>query len=160
MFSTTLPWRRRGRLAMRFPLLLIAFSAGPAARAQASQAASSFDRAHVEQVLQGLNRGRSVGQVAVSPDGKHIAWIEGMRDGGEIRVAPVNDLSKGDLTKAERVSAATRPDQRCRENDLTWAPDSKALAFFSDCADPGEQVDLYLWTTPGRITSHIQRLRA
>ncbi len=33
-------------------------------------------RAHIDEVLKGLNRGRSTGQVAVSPDGKRLAWVE------------------------------------------------------------------------------------
>src|SRR3954470_15432881 len=51
-------------------------------------------RAHIEEVLRGLNRGRGVGQVAISPDGKRLAWIEGGRGVGEIRVASPDDLSQ------------------------------------------------------------------
>ena len=51
-------------------------------------------RAHIEEALRGLNRGREMGQVAISPDGKRLAWIEGGRGGGEIRVASPDDLSK------------------------------------------------------------------
>ncbi len=86
--------------------------------------------AHVEEVLRGLNRGRGFGQVAISPDGSKLAWIEGGRGGSEIRVASPNDLSK-----SERVTAATKPDQHCREGEFAWAPDSKSFAFFSDCAN-------------------------
>lgn len=97
------------------------------------------DRASIEGVLRGLSRGRPVGQVAVAPDGKRLAWIDYAKEGLEIRVAPLSDL-----TKSERVTAAAKPEQHCRESEMVWAPDSKSLAFFSDCADPGEQTDLYL----------------
>src|SRR5579859_3082923 len=76
----------------------------------------------------------SVGQVAISPDGKRLAWVEGGRRASEIRVAPFDDLAK-----SARLTAATKPDQHCSEGSLTWAPDSTALAFFSDCAAPHEQ---------------------
>ena len=60
--------------------------------------------------------------MAVAPDGKRVAWIEGMRDGGDILVAPINDLKN-----TQHVSAAARLDQHCVENDITWAPDAKSL---------------------------------
>ena len=97
------------------------------------------DRREAEQTLRGSIRGRSFGQVAVSPDGKHLAWIEGGRGGGEIEFAPLSDLSN-----PVRITAASKPDERCREGEIAWEPDSRALAFFSDCADPGKQADLYL----------------
>jgi dipeptidyl aminopeptidase/acylaminoacyl peptidase len=106
--------------------------------AQPGPAQSAPDRAHIDEVLRGLNRGRSFGQVAISPDGARIAWIEGAR-GGEILVA-----SPTDLTKSERVTAAAKSEQHCREGEIAWEPNSKGLAFFSDCANPGKQPDLYL----------------
>ncbi len=99
-----------------------------------TQASASANRAHIEEVLKGLNRGHSIGQVAISPDGKRLAWIEDT----EIRVAPRDDLSQ-----SERVTAAAKPEQHCRENQITWSPDAQSLVFFSDCAKPG-QSDLYL----------------
>jgi dipeptidyl aminopeptidase/acylaminoacyl peptidase len=119
--------------------------------AQAGRAQSDPDRTHIETVLQGLNRGRSFGTVAISPDGARIAWTEGGR-GVEIFVA-----SPTDLTKPERVTAAGKPDQHCREGQIAWAPDSKGLAFFSDCADPGKQANLYLSRLDG---SPAKRLTA
>jgi dipeptidyl aminopeptidase/acylaminoacyl peptidase len=116
--------------------------------------AQGVDRAHVEEVLRGLNRGHSVGQVAVSPDGKQLAWITGGRGGGEILVA-----SMADLKRTQRVTAAARPDQHCSENDLTWAPDSKALAFFSDCAGSDGQVDLYLSRVDGTPAKRLTQLK-
>jgi dipeptidyl aminopeptidase/acylaminoacyl peptidase len=108
--------------------------------AQNAPAASLVDRSHVAEVLRDLNRGHKIGQVAISPDGKRLAWVlESSQEETEIRVAPL-----GDITRNERVTAASRADQRCREGDLAWSPDAGALAFFSDCADPGRQEDLYL----------------
>ena len=97
------------------------------------------DRTHIEEVLKGLNRGHSVRQVAISPDGKRLAWVQGTRDGSEILVAPFEDPKK-----SERVTAAAKPDQHCGEGEIAWEPDAKALAFFSDCAEPNRQPDIYL----------------
>ena len=59
----------------------------PYAAAQEAAAGNAGGRAHIDEVVKGLNRGRSVGQVAVSPDGKRLAWIQNGREGSEIRVA-------------------------------------------------------------------------
>ena len=117
-------------------------------------AAKAPDRAHIEEILKGLNRGRFVGQVAVSPDGKQLAWVEGARGGGEIRVAPLYDLQK-----SERVTAAAKPEQHCHENEITWAPDAKELAFFSDCGKPAEQADLYLSRLDGSPARRLTELK-
>jgi dipeptidyl aminopeptidase/acylaminoacyl peptidase len=111
----------------------------------------SHDR--IEKVLGSVNRGHFPGQVAVSPDGKRLAWIEGGRRGGEIRVAALDNLAK-----SERVTAAVTADQHCTEGQLTWAPDSKALAFFSDYANPGDQADLYIWRWDGNEARRVTEL--
>jgi dipeptidyl aminopeptidase/acylaminoacyl peptidase len=98
-----------------------------------------IDRTHIDDVLRGLNRGGSFGQVEVSPDGTRLAWVQMTKDGVEIRISPLNDMKS-----SERVTAAAAPDQHCHEGEIVWSPDSKELAFFSDCARPGEQADLYV----------------
>ena len=107
-----------------FGLLGAAGQSGPAGKAP--------DRAHIEEVLAGLNRGRSVGQVAVSPDGKRLAWVQGHGEGGEILVAPLDDLSK-----SERLRR--RPSRTSIAGKARWPGrrTAKALAFFSDCAAAG-----------------------
>lgn len=123
--------------------------------AQSPTTSDASGRAHIEDVLRGLNRGRGVGQVAISPDGKRLAWIEGGRGGGQIVVAPVEDLAK-----IERVTAAPKPDQRCREGEITWEPDSRGLAFFSDCGDPsGRQEDLFLSHLDGSPATRLTALK-
>jgi dipeptidyl aminopeptidase/acylaminoacyl peptidase len=112
-------------------------------------------RSHIEEILHNLNRGRGFGQVGISPDGSKLAWIDGGRGGGEIRVA-----SPTDLAKAVPVTAATRSGQHCREGEFAWAPDSKTLAFFSDCANPsGHQVDLYLSHLDGTPAKRLTTLK-
>ena len=123
-------------------------------RAQSAPATPSADSAHIEEVLKGLNRGHSVGQVAVAPDGKHLAWVQGGRAAGGILVAPLDDLKK-----TVRVTAAARPEQHCSEGAITWEPDAKALAFFSDCAKPGEQSDLYLGQLDGSRARRLTELK-
>jgi dipeptidyl aminopeptidase/acylaminoacyl peptidase len=110
-------------------------------------AQGASDKAHIDEVLRGLNRGRSVGQVAVSPDGSRLAWIDAGRDGG-IRIAPI-----GDLAKAEAVQVSGR----CAESEILWRPDSKAIAFFAVCGE-GKQADLYLSHLDGQAAVRLTQL--
>ncbi len=111
-----------------FSLALCAASVLPA-RAQGlaaapAQATLAPSLARLDQILPSLNRGISIGEVAISPDGKRIAWFQR----GEIRIAPLNNLGQSPL-----VTAAS-PNQSCTEHDFAWSPDSAALVFLSDCA--------------------------
>ncbi len=111
----------------------------PALPAQEAKAAAAAAATQLDQILPSLNRGLSIGQVAISPDGKRLAWFQG----GEIRVAPLDNLdqSRGPQrqvlvagVESQRVTAAS-PTQSCTESDFAWSPDSAALVFLSDCAD-------------------------
>ena len=111
------------------------------------------DRAKIDEVLRGLGGGHGVGQVAVSPDGAELAWVEGGRGGGSIQVAPIDDL-----TKAHRVTAA-KSGEHCREGEMTWAPDAKALAFFSSCGQPDGQMNLWLAKPDGSAVRQLTALK-
>ena len=146
---------RAALLAGAALLLGAAFSLSAALAQIAPEQSASLapDRAHIEEVLKGLNRGHSLGQVAISPDGKRLAWIEGAREGAEIRVAPL-----GDLANSERVTAATKPEQHCHEGQIAWSPNAKSLVFFSDCAKP-DQPDLYLSRLDGSPARRLTELK-
>src|ERR1700678_3441431 len=153
MFSTSVRTRLCGALVIAAALTLLPTFNLPLA-AQEAASATATDRAHIDEVLKGLNRGRSVGQVAVSPDGKRLAWLQYGKDGAEIRVAPLDDLAK-----SERVTAAAKPEQHCREGQLVWSPGAKALAFFSDCAKSGEQTELYIARFDGNPARRVTDLK-
>ena len=138
-----------------FALLILCSGLTPSSMlAQQAATPKSADRSHWEDALKGLNRGHTIGQVAVSPDGKRLAWIQMAKEGAEIRVAPEDNLSK-----SERVTAAPKPEQHCHEGEMTWAPNSKALAFFSDCAKQGEQTDLYITQIDGKQARRLTELK-
>jgi dipeptidyl aminopeptidase/acylaminoacyl peptidase len=98
--------------------------------------------------MSGVSRTRSISQVAVSPDGKRLAWTESR----QLFVAPYDTV-----TKPERVTAAAASNLPCHDSDPIWSPDSTSLAFLSTCADPGGQNDLYIThfdsSAPRRLTS-------
>jgi dipeptidyl aminopeptidase/acylaminoacyl peptidase len=115
-------------------------------------------KAQIETILSGLHRGSGVGQVAISPDGKRLAWVTPERDGGQIHVAPI-----GDLSKSEWVTAA-KGEEHCKEENIRWSPDSQALAFFADCGrqvgsdELGQMEELYLTRLDGGPARRLTRL--
>src|ERR1019366_827584 len=144
MFSMTLRNSLRATSVVGLALFFGTICSVSEALAQSAPTATALERAHIEEVLKGLARGKSIGQVAVAPDGKRLAWIQNRMGGTEILVAPLDDMAKLDTAKSQRVTAAGKGERVCREVDIAWAPNAKSLAFFSDCAREGEQADLYL----------------
>ena len=115
----------------------------------AAQDVVAANQAHIDEVLQSLRRGRSISRVAISPDGRRLAWVEA----GAIQVAPYDHLDR-----IETVTAAGGADDRCSQDQFTWSPDSSTLAFFSDCEYPG-QFDLYLSHIDGKPARRLTKLR-
>src|SRR5215469_6420903 len=109
MFLSKFQSCRLGALLMQCSVVLTAVSLSNVAVAQNAPSSAPLDHAKIDEVLGSLNRGRSVGQVAISPDGKRVAWVQSRRDAGDILVAAIDDL-----TKTERVSAGVQADQHCR----------------------------------------------
>lgn len=103
------------------PLLLLALALAPAAFA----AAPAVDP-RIEQVLAQLGKAQSIQAVAISPDGKQLAWVI-ERDG-----KPAIERADADGRHAHRVSAAAKPGE-CAESGIAWAPDSRHLAFIANC---------------------------
>jgi dipeptidyl aminopeptidase/acylaminoacyl peptidase len=104
------------------PLLLLALALAPNAFA----AAPEVDP-RIEQVLAQLGKAQSIQAVAISPDGKQLAWV--IRHDGK----PTVEVADADGRHAHRVSAAAKPGS-CAESDIAWAPDSRRLAFVSNCS--------------------------
>jgi dipeptidyl aminopeptidase/acylaminoacyl peptidase len=141
------------RLSLRLSLLVFALVVSPtfhlSAGAQQHPDAAQPTQ-HKEDGARSGSRGHLFTQVAVSPDGKRLAWIED----GKIFAAPLDSLDK-----KQRVSASGKSlDTGCTEDDLAWSPDSGMLAFFSDCADPGGQTDLYVTKLDGAAPRRITNL--
>ena len=145
--------RRRFQSAL-LSLVLCAATVGPihaqSDSAQSASAPSSVapSRVQLDDILASEGRARTIAQVAVSPDGKRIAWLEA----GQIRIAPLDNLAQ-----TQPVTAAA-PGHSCNASDLAWSPDSASLAFLSECDSPGQQSDLYLSRLDGNPARRISQL--
>jgi dipeptidyl aminopeptidase/acylaminoacyl peptidase len=130
------------RLHLAIPMLLLAITMAPCAFA----ATATVDP-RIDQLLAQLAKAQSIEAVAISPDGMQLAWVI------ERQGKPTIEVAGTDGIHAHHVSAATMPG-RCAESDIAWAPDSRHLAFVSNCnvdltSTKVMQNDIYLADTTG-----------
>src|SRR6185437_11645038 len=97
-----------------------------------------------------LGKAQSIQAVAISPDGRQLAWVIERDD------KPAIEVADADGRHAHAVTAAATPGT-CAESGIAWAPDSRHLAFISNCridltSTQVMQNTIYL-TTPPAATS-------
>src|SRR5579862_1773069 len=104
----------------KLALLSLALVALPVL-AQTPSASPAHDP-RIGQIIDSLEQVHSIQQTDLSPDGNLIAW-----SAGGIQVTLLNDPSH-----PKPVTACTA-EVKGRESGFAWSPDSKTLAFFSNC---------------------------
>src|SRR5579863_5730523 len=82
------------------------------ARAQSTPAPPAISPAQLDEILSSQNRARTFTQVAVSPDGLRVAWLQA----GQIRFAPIDNLLQN--------QEITAPGQSCIASEFVWSPNS------------------------------------
>jgi len=102
-------------------------------------------RTSIDRVLDSLFAMPEVREVAISPDGERVAWVEAKPSkdrapspNSAIYVAEVRSPSQ----PPRRVTAGSGS-EAYSEHDFAWSPDSRKLAFLSDKGNPG-QLELYV----------------
>jgi dipeptidyl aminopeptidase/acylaminoacyl peptidase len=101
----------------------------------------------ISALLTELGKVRPIEGVALSPDGRHLVWAVST-DG-----QPALMLADADGKNAHGIGLASKPGA-CSESDPAWAPDSRHLAFLSNCSSTlagvgGKQPDIYVLDTQG-----------
>src|SRR5262249_38449735 len=122
------------RRRLIIPLLLCLFV--PFALPQHAPARTS---SKMDEVVRTLFSGVTFDQVAISPDARHVAWVEKVKGGSAIYVSDVG------AAVPRRITAGGRA-----ESSIAWSPDSKQMAFLSDAGKPGQQ-QLYAAGFPGGV---------
>jgi dipeptidyl aminopeptidase/acylaminoacyl peptidase len=102
--------------------------------------------------MQSLFAVRRFEEVAISPDGSRVAYVEGQHGGYAIYVAERNASS----ATPQRISAAADSAHH-DETDVAWSPDGKRLAFLSDAENAG-QLQLYVSNLDGRPAQKLTTL--
>jgi dipeptidyl aminopeptidase/acylaminoacyl peptidase len=112
--------------------------------AQKPQASGPLDN-----VVKTLFAAHTFEQVAVSPDGNSIAWVEDVHSKNGV-------VSGSTVIYVKSLKAATPPrrigagvaDSLHAESNVAWSPDSQKIAFLSDAAKK-DQLQLYVTTAAG-----------
>lgn len=114
---------------MPFRTLIAVFACLAASIPALAQApATPVNDPRIGQIITQLEAVRTPHQTAISPDSQWLAWVVNGKDGGsEIDVAPRSNPSA-----AHRVTACAAGETGS-ENEIAWSPDSRHLAFFSNC---------------------------
>jgi len=109
-------------------------------------------RLQVTDFLKSQSGFKSVSQIALSPDGKYLAWnISGTTQGG--RAIYIASLQHPD--KPVQVTAAS-VGQSANESEPVWSPDSKSIAFLSDEGKKG-QLQLFVAAVNGLQIAKAQQ---
>lgn len=102
---------------------------------------------------------RAFQQAAISPDGKHVIWVESLSgprnqpsSNSAVYIADVNPPST-----AKRITAGKGPAAH-EEHDVAWSADSRYIAFLSDATSPG-QLQLFTAAADGTSQKQITHLK-
>jgi dipeptidyl aminopeptidase/acylaminoacyl peptidase len=125
-------------MAIRFGLAVLAVCGAMAGGATAARAEQALP---FEQITAALNGVHQFSQVAISPDGRRIAYVESAGDRSAIRL-----LELGRPAAAARALSAC-PGRTCDETEVVWAPDGRRVAFVT--TDPKGQPGIAVADVPG-----------
>jgi dipeptidyl aminopeptidase/acylaminoacyl peptidase len=88
----------------------------------------------IDQLLDQLGKVRAVHAVQLSPDGQRLAWVV------DSHGKPSIQLARADGSDVRPLAMGDTP---CRQEEIAWAPDSRHLAFLSDCGGKAGDLDIY-----------------
>jgi dipeptidyl aminopeptidase/acylaminoacyl peptidase len=103
----------------------------------------------VEPALAEIAATRWFNQSAISPDGSHVAYVEALTAPGKSSIY-INAATPIRITAGDGKAA-------CDEESIAWSPDSKQLAFLSDCAK-ADQFEVYIAPAAGGPPKQITHL--
>jgi dipeptidyl aminopeptidase/acylaminoacyl peptidase len=144
-------------LASSLLLPVSSASASPSLLAAPNASASPGAIPSIETVFESIRRVRRFHDVALSPDGRRVAWSETTREAGgppifgEIAIADLPSGSPRRLTAGDGSRAL-------RERGAAFSPDGQTVAFLSDAGQEG-QVQIWLAPATGGLPHRLTSVR-
>lgn len=106
----------------------------------------------MQQLTEQLGKTVLYGDIALSPDGAHAAWVQSIAATTTKRIYVRVASGEAAAVRIDIGGGADRVDA-----DPAWSPDSKALAFFSNAAE-GEQKQLWTANADGSAPKKVTKL--
>jgi dipeptidyl aminopeptidase/acylaminoacyl peptidase len=110
--------------------------------------------ASLDTLLDSVAGAHGIRQVAISPDGQRVAWVEST--GASPHGIFVCSLAAPASTR-RRITAGTG-EEASEEHAIAWSPDSRQLAFLSN-AQTSDQLQLYVASVTGGEARKLTDLR-
>jgi dipeptidyl aminopeptidase/acylaminoacyl peptidase len=114
-------------------------------------------RASPKETLDLLFATQQFKQVALSPDGRHVAWVEARPNADRTPSAHSAILLRATAGGATQRISAGDGQALGEEHGLAWAHDGQQLAFLSDCGKKG-QLQLYVIPAAGGKARQVTHL--
>ena len=108
----------------------------------------------LDATLDSLAGGHSIRQLAISPDGQRVAWVEAIGSSS----AGIYVCTLAAPAAARRHITAAGEDGASDEREISWSPDSRQLAFLSNAQTP-DQLQLYVAKVTGGEARKLTNLR-
>jgi dipeptidyl aminopeptidase/acylaminoacyl peptidase len=112
----------------------------------------------IDDALNSLFAVHTFKQVAISPDGKRVAWVKPLQGKGQEATGnrAIFVATLGSSAQPRRISAGDGSAEY-DEHDIAWSPDSRKLAFLSDRESSG-QLELYVSDSLGQAARKLTSL--
>jgi dipeptidyl aminopeptidase/acylaminoacyl peptidase len=143
---------------MKFSLLL-AGCVLSCANALAQTSAKPKSNPALDDAMRSMFGLRAFQQATISPDGKHVAWVESLPGPGNTPSSnsAIYVAATDSAAIARRITAGDGKAAR-EEHDLAWSADSKRIAFLSDAGAPG-QLQLFIVDASGGAPKQLTNLK-
>src|SRR5579862_1736722 len=135
-----------------------AFSCSVGGALLCSFSTHAFAASSIPEALDAMGAVHEMGEVALSPDGKHVVYgteMRGKRGSDEVDVTALWIANAKDGSNATRLTAC--PQSVCDEHGAVWSPDGKQIAFVT--TDAADQTQIAVASADGRDVKSLTRAR-
>ena len=113
----------------------------------------------IDETIDLLFAAQTFDQVAISPDGKQVAWVQSLpgKDQEPTSDSAIYFATMDQPSSPHRRITAGNGRSAQAEHDIAWAPDSKQVAFLSDRIK-SSQLQLYVAKVAGKLPRKLTNL--